>query len=92
MQPSTSCSRCSELWAELRLCHSIGMHHSVSFHLCLVVDYLLACQQVAVPKNTVLVVTREKGGYLSMLQSSLSAGRQPDPRLQEVRPLMLLSP
>jgi hypothetical protein len=41
--------------------------------------------QVCVPKNTVLVVTREKGGFLSVLQSSLSTGAQPDPRLAEVR-------
>jgi hypothetical protein len=38
-----------------------------------------------VPKNTVLCVTREKGGFLSMLQSSVSLSRVPDPRLQEVR-------
>jgi hypothetical protein len=37
-----------------------------------------------VPKNTVLVVTREKGGFLSMLQSSLRPSKTPDPRLQEV--------
>lgn len=41
--------------------------------------------QVCVPKNTVLVVTREKGGFLSVLQSSLSTGTEPDPRLAEVR-------
>lgn len=41
--------------------------------------------QVCVPKNTVLVVTREKGGFLSVLQSSLSTGAEPDPRLAEVR-------
>lgn len=40
---------------------------------------------MSVPKNTVLVVTREKGGFLSMLQSSLSMSIKPDPRLQEVR-------
>lgn len=40
--------------------------------------------QVCVPKNTVLVVTREKGGFLSVLQSSLSTGSEPDPRLAEV--------
>jgi hypothetical protein len=45
--------------------------------------YLLL--QVCVPKNTVLVVTREKGGFLSVLQSSLSTGAEPDPRLAEVR-------
>ncbi|KAF8073182.1 Cndp1 [Scenedesmus sp. PABB004] len=39
---------------------------------------------VSVPKNTVLVVTREKGGFISSLQSSLSAGAAPDARLQEV--------
>jgi hypothetical protein len=38
-----------------------------------------------VPKNTVLVLTREKGGFLSVLQSSLSTGPEPDPRLAEVR-------
>lgn len=43
-----------------------------------------ACLQVCVPKNTVLVVTREKGGFLSVLQSSLSTGSEPDPRLAEV--------
>jgi hypothetical protein len=43
------------------------------------------CWQVCVPKNTVLCVTREKGGFLSMLQSSVSLSRVPDPRLQEVR-------
>jgi hypothetical protein len=31
------------------------------------------------------VVTREKGGFLSVLQSSLSTGAEPDPRLAEVR-------
>lgn len=41
--------------------------------------------QVCVPKNTVVVVTREKGGFLSVLQSSLSTGAEPDPRLAEVR-------
>lgn len=46
---------------------------------------LVPCLQVCVPKNTVLVVTREKGGFLSVLQSSLSTGAEPDPRLAEVR-------
>jgi hypothetical protein len=46
---------------------------------------LLLLLQVCVPKNTVLCVTREKGGFLSMLQSSVSLSRVPDPRLQEVR-------
>lgn len=52
-------------------------------------DHCMPCLcdvlQVCVPKNTVLVVTREKGGFLSVLQSSLSTGAEPDPRLAEVR-------
>jgi hypothetical protein len=37
-----------------------------------------------VPKNSVVVVSREKGGYIAMLQASLTADPVPGPRLQEV--------
>jgi hypothetical protein len=54
-------------------------------NMALTVMRMYAVLQVCVPKNTMLVVTREKGGFLSVLQSSLSTGAEPDPRLAEVR-------
>lgn len=68
--------------AEKQLCAACGFKKSRSLCGCCCVRLLL---QVCVPKNTVVVVTREKGGFLSVLQSSLSTGAEPDPRLAEVR-------
>jgi hypothetical protein len=39
--------------------------------------------QVSVPKNTALIITREKGGYLNIMRSPISAAA-PDPIQQEV--------